>query len=334
MASENSTGGVATDHDKNSASLVTTDASSSAGPAVSASESSSTEVATSSGSSSAAPAAGSSGAESMTLRTLQQYRLMAADPQKVEPLTRDGTVAQFLAYVLEDRDEAIVVEALHTIVLLCASSSSRRQLARTYGLEPALRCLKMKDSGPEVLALADRALSELNRSAAPPAAAGATSSPGAAREKPRPAPRPKHKVVTLHVTGLVTDGDREELESLLVRVRGMISIVFDMGRGRCTCRVRDHVTVGTLGSAVDRTESMAAYQVVRGADGDSEELVPVSKRAKALERPQEEKLPEYLPEDDGDAPPAANAMAPGGFFKQASGWLSSASSYLSQSFYW
>ena len=261
---------------------------------------------------------------------------MAGDPAKVEPLTQDGTVAQFLAYVLEDRDEAIVTEALHTIVLLCRTDASRRQLARTYGLVPALQCLKMKDSGAEVLALADSALAELKRPVAVPVAgatAAAASSP--TRERPRLPPRPKHKVVTLHVTGLVTDTDRDELESLLVRVRGMISIVFDMGRGRCTCRVRDHVTVGTLGSAVDRTESMAAYQVVRGAEGDAEELVPVSKRAKALERPAEEKLPEYLPEDDADGVvPGAGAMAPEGFFKSATGWLSSASSYLSQSFYW
>lgn len=312
--------------DAGSSSATNTDAGSSADANTNAGTSSNAN--TDAGTSTAASTASAASAESMTLRTLQQYRLMAGDAAKVEPLTRDGTVAQFLAYVLEDRDEAIVTEALHTIVLLCRADASRRQLARTYGLEPALQCLKMKDSGAAVLALADQALAELNR----PAATRAASTP--TREKPRLPPRPKHKVVTLHVTGLVTDSDRDELESLLVRVRGMISIVFDMGRGRCTCRVRDNVTVGTLGSAVDRTETMAAYQVVRGADGDGEELVPVSKRAKALERPAEEKLPDYLPEDDGDVVPGAGAMATDGFFKQAGGWLTSASSYLSQSLYW
>jgi len=277
----------------------------------------------------------------MTLRTLQQYKQLAGDPEKVALLTRDGTVVQFLAYVLEDRDDAIVTAALQTIVLLCSTEDSRRQLRHTYGLQQALECLKMKDSPAEVLTLASEALTQLCRpepSGLSTLMGGGGDGPasviGSASQAPRP-PRSsrRSKVVTLHVAGLVTGDDREALEAHLVRVRGMVSIVFDMGRGRCTCRVREHVSVTSLAAAVDRTDSMAAYQVVKAGDGE-EELVPVSQRAKELERPHAEPLPEYLPEDEPDLAPGAGAVAPDGFFKQASGWISSASSFLGQSFYW
>ncbi|XP_037085741.1 armadillo repeat-containing protein 1-like [Pollicipes pollicipes] len=268
-------------------------------------------------------------AGNMTLQTLQQYKELAADKDKASLLAKDSTVVQFLAYVLEDRDDQIVGVALETLLLLCEAESSRRQLQQTYGLVQALECLRMRDCPAAVLSQTEAALAHLRRP-----------EPGqqdrqAARHRPRP-PSRRSKVVTLHVTGLVTPEDRDALEAALVRVRGLVSIVYDMGRGRCTCRVREHVSVAALGGAVDNTENMAAYHVVRRitADGEEEQLVAVSERARASEQARPEPPPEYLPEDDPDVTPGDGAVATGDFFKSATGWLSSASSYLSSAFYW
>ncbi|XP_037085002.1 armadillo repeat-containing protein 1-like [Pollicipes pollicipes] len=238
----------------------------------------------------------------------RQYKELAADKDKASLLAKDSTVVQFLAYVLEDRDDQIVGVALETLLLLCEAESSRRQLQQTYGLVQALECLRMRDCPAAVLSQTEAALAHLRRP-----------EPGqqdrqAARHRPRP-PSRRSKVVTLHVTGLVTPEDRDALEAALVRVRGLVSIVYDMGRGRCTCRVREHVSVAALGGAVDNTENMAAYHVVRRITAD-------------------EPPPEYLPEDDPDVTPGDGAVATGDFFKSATGWLSSASSYLSSAFYW
>ncbi|XP_069954234.1 armadillo repeat-containing protein 1 isoform X2 [Cherax quadricarinatus] len=143
----------------------------------------------------------------------------------------------------------------------------------------------------------------------------------------------KAKIVTLLIKGMVNPEHRKKVEEELVRVRGLISIVFDLGNSRVTCRVKRDLSVEKLAAAVARTETLLAQQVTTNSDGE-EEIIPLGKTAKDTTSPVEE-LPDYLPEEDTPVKDASSAMAPtGSFAETAATWLSTASNLLQKSFYW
>ena len=57
------------------------------------------------------------------------------------------------------------------------------------------------------------------------------------------------------------------MEEKLVRVRGLISIVFDLTRSRVVCRVKRDLSIEKLAVAVEKTETMKALQVVTTSSG-------------------------------------------------------------------
>ncbi|XP_042866982.1 uncharacterized protein LOC122249875 [Penaeus japonicus] len=143
----------------------------------------------------------------------------------------------------------------------------------------------------------------------------------------------KAKIVTLFIKGMVDPEHRKQVEEELVRVRGLISIVFDLGRSRVTCRVKRDLSIDKLAAAVARTEILSAQQVTTNANGD-EEILPLGSGSTDMTSPEDE-LPDYLPEDDIVVKDAKSAMAPTGSFKEtASSWFATASNLLQKSFYW
>ncbi|KAK8397201.1 hypothetical protein O3P69_004724 [Scylla paramamosain] len=145
----------------------------------------------------------------------------------------------------------------------------------------------------------------------------------------------KAKVVTLFIKGMVNQEHRQRVEEELVRVRGLISIVFDLTHSRVTCRVKRDLSVEKLAAAVARTETLAAHQVTTNDRGE-EEIIPLGKTpTDSTTTSPVEDLPDYLPEEDFDIKDAHSAMAPSGsFMETATTWISSASSFLQKSFYW
>lgn len=143
----------------------------------------------------------------------------------------------------------------------------------------------------------------------------------------------KAKIVTLFIKGMVAPEHRKQVEEELVRVRGLISIVFDLGRSRVTCRVKRDLSVDKLAAAVARTESLSAQQVTTNANGE-EEILPLGSGSSDMTSPVDD-LPDYLPEDDIVVKDSKSAMAPSGSFKEtASSWFATASNLLQKSFYW
>ncbi|XP_045617614.1 armadillo repeat-containing protein 1 [Procambarus clarkii] len=143
----------------------------------------------------------------------------------------------------------------------------------------------------------------------------------------------KAKIITLFIKGMVNPEHRKKVEEELVRVRGLISIVFDLGNSRVTCRVRRDLSVEKLATAVARTETLLAQQVTTNSDGE-EEILPLGKTPSDTTSPVED-LPDYLPEEDTPVKDASSAMAPSGsFMETATSFFSTASNLLQKSFYW
>lgn len=68
--------------------------------------------------------------------------------------------------------------------------------------------------------------------------------------------------------------DRELLERQLIKVQGVISIVFDASNSRVTLRSRPDLNVESVGQAVRKTQTMRAFLVNKNELGE-ETLKPI-----------------------------------------------------------
>ncbi|XP_068205082.1 armadillo repeat-containing protein 1-like [Palaemon carinicauda] len=363
--------------------------------------------------------------------TIHAYRELATDPAKRLALALDRTCIQFLAYVVADGEESLVLLAIKTLALIAEAKECRPSLANTFGVLESLqavtedeenygeevrteaaglftslqyaRCVKKSPSkesdkatpGAAVPDDVDSARSQgegKSRGEEKPPKTGSVSTPeksnsGSAsptRSEPKSesptkmsdnsessrrgssvdgdskslsvdepskssatqssvnkktsflgSSNSKAKIVTLFIKGMVNPEHRKQIEEELVRVRGLISIVFDMGHSRVTCRVKRDLSVEKLAAAVARTDLPTAQQVTTNADGE-EVMVPLGGDASTpgTTSPVDD-LPDYLPEEDHYVKANNSAMAPSGSFKEtASTWFTAASSLLQKSFYW
>jgi len=156
---------------------------------------------------------------------------------------------------------------------------------------------------------------------------------------------PKHRtrMVTLYVKGMTTPEHREAVEGALVRVRGLISLVFDVHRARIEARVRRVLELQRLGQAVERLDrGLGLFQVLAKRGGE-EVHIPLTSTPRSPSDPppsesETEPLPDYLPEEDDDCQPTDDpnsAVSTTGAIKEAASSLfSAAASYISSSFYW
>jgi len=141
----------------------------------------------------------------------------------------------------------------------------------------------------------------------------------------------KAKTITIQVSGLTTQDDRELLERQLIKVQGVISIVFDANNSRVTLRSRPDLSVEAVGQAVRKTQTMKAFLVGKNDVGEE-----VMKSIGDSNAPDESgsPLPDYLPEDDVPTEVSDKAVAPHGITETATNWISSAATFLQRSFYW
>ncbi|CAL4069326.1 unnamed protein product [Meganyctiphanes norvegica] len=143
----------------------------------------------------------------------------------------------------------------------------------------------------------------------------------------------KAKNVTLFVNGMVNADHRKLVEDELVRVRGLISIVFDLAHSRVTCRVKRDLSIEKLALAVARTDRLTAQHVIKGANGE-EVIQPFGGENTSALSPIDD-LPDYLPEEEDAVKQDGTEMATSGTFREtATSFLSTAANIIQKSFYW
>ncbi|RXG51738.1 Armadillo repeat-containing protein 1 [Armadillidium vulgare] len=298
--------------------------------------------------------------------TVQAYKELASDSAKCLALAMDQTCIQFLAYVVAEGSGTLVQTAVDTIELLSGTPECRPHLANTFGVLEALQ--EMADDARYSEELKNQAASlftclQFSRHIASKEKVktpeSETKEPSKEVEEKKENATPKlsskipcslmieskseksflgpfnsrAKTVTLFVNGMTTHKHRQEVEDELVRVRGLISIVFDLSKSRVTCRVKRDLSVDKLVAAVSRTETYTAQQVITGLDGE-ELVVKVGTERPNVISPVED-LPEYLPEEETPVRDSGSAIATSGSFREtASTFISAAASLIHNSFYW
>ncbi|KAB7503552.1 Armadillo repeat-containing protein 1 [Armadillidium nasatum] len=283
--------------------------------------------------------------------TVQAYKELASDSAKCLALAMDQTCIQFLAYVVAEGSGTLVQTAVDTLELLSGTPECRPHLANTFGVLEALQemadsdaryseelknqaaslftCLQFsrhiaskekvktpesetKEPSKEVEEKKENATPKLSSKISLQSTDSTKSESKSEKSFLGPF-NSRAKTVTLFVNGMTTHKHRQEVEDELVRVRGLISIVFDLSKSRVTCRVKRDLSVDKLVAAL----------VVKVGTERPNVISPV------------EDLPEYLPEEETPVRDSGSAIATSGSFREtASTFISAAASLIHNSFYW
>lgn len=139
----------------------------------------------------------------------------------------------------------------------------------------------------------------------------------------------KTHVIVLHVQGLLPE-TRAELEGILIRIEGLVSLVVDVEHQRATMRTLSYVTPKQIAEAIDKnTENLEARLVTRNKF-NQEFLVKLIQAGDS----DSEGLPEYLPEEEEEDDREGVVSLFTGLKQSASTLYKSTVEFLSNSFYW
>ncbi|PVD23408.1 hypothetical protein C0Q70_16677 [Pomacea canaliculata] len=253
-----------------------------------------------------------------------------------------------LVLVLSNPDLSVVTLALETLLLIAEDEASRPEMKSYIGMQEQLEALlKRCDCDNNIKILAERLLllltgmhtvtqTHLKDTSNIP-----TSRKPSCQKTVQELNGRGNKSVALQLHGVFDQADRDLCMRLLLKVKGVISITFDMTKKRCLLRVKFDVKPESLVRAIAKSMTMSARQIIKNENGD-ETLVSFNvsehqgTECVRHEKENEDLLPPYLSEDEkNDAEEDANAVSRGlTTDSTASKWFSAAASFLTNSFFW
>lgn len=269
------------------------------------------------------------------LAVVTQLKDLSADPLNRRAIVQDQGCLPGLILFLDHPNPQVVYTALQALRYLAECRVNRDQLKTELGMLLSLQNVVQKSTTPgETKLLASQVLELLQASGSDDAEPA--DGPVSSRRRARfflGSSNKRAKTVVLHIDGLDDPSHRVLCEEALLKIRGVISFTFQMATKRCVVRIRSDLKAEALASAIAATQVMTAQQVLKTETGD-EVLVPFALEGSSLDVEQNMKLPDYLPEDEGQNPEPDRAVShmstgPGG-----ASWLGAAANFLSQSFYW
>ncbi|PIK55982.1 putative armadillo repeat-containing protein 1 [Apostichopus japonicus] len=305
------------------------------------------------------------------LGVVRQLRDLAADPQNRRKIVHDQGCLPGLVLLLDHNEEEVVSTALEALRYLCECPGNRPIMKAELGMMFSLEeIMQMKSCANKAKILAKQIHQKLTATLSGPLHETKTQNTALNQQQQRrrsstAKPSSKgfflgtnkqnSKVVVLQVHGLKDQMCRKVCEDELLKVKGLVSFTFDMQKSRCTLRVKKEMRAETLVAAVARTTVMFADQVLKNEHGESVYLpldpssniichgwllsskIILSFGSKpALADKENTSLPEYLPEEDLPITGLDKAVTKPGLTcdDQGGSWLSTAATFISNSFYW
>lgn len=266
---------------------------------------------------------------------LVSLKTMAGDSKRRYFVIKDPTFLGGLVMVLSNPDVKIVTIALETLVLLAEVQEYRPKLCAFMGLTDQVEHLINREE-EKVSHLAEKLFDLLNQKpekCAPLKDSFNTSSTKTRTGVKKSSHGSRTKHIILQIRGLVVKNDKDVVMRLLLHVKGVISITFDLNQKRCILRTKQDVKPETLSQAVAKSQTMTAQQVVKDENGE-EKLVSFGSNMKEVDK-ENVTLPDYLPEDVDSPKAHTKPLAQNkDDTKKANGWLTSAASFITNSFYW
>ncbi|KAL6442971.1 hypothetical protein ACFW04_002757 [Cataglyphis niger] len=258
--------------------------------------------------------------------TLQTYRKLADDFANHDTILKDKTVLSYIAYVLEVPDIDVVTLALDILEIFVKNVDNYIHITSTFGVREALEALinKYSLSEPKLANRAQHIKDDIERMKPP-----IYNLRSRCRRVIEPKKLKTH-VIVLHVQGLLPE-TRSELEGILIRIEGLISLVVDVEHQRVTMRTLNFVTAKQIAEAIDKnTDNMEARLVTRNKF-NQEFLV---KLIQTGDNSDGEEMPDYLPEEEEEDDKEGVVSLFTGLKQSASSLYKSTTEFLSNSFYW
>ncbi|XP_075229946.1 armadillo repeat-containing protein 1-like [Lycorma delicatula] len=251
--------------------------------------------------------------------TVRTYRDLSADVENHLVLIKDKTMIQFLAYSLSSPDSEVIQSSLETLHNLIKNDRNKQILRSVFGVTEAIKATSERED-----------LSETNKEYASSLYDLLITNTPTHQGTPRTVSRRKlaTRVTTFQVQGLYPE-TRQELESLVVRIRGVVSVVLDVESQRCVVRSLQTLTPLEIAEEIAANTAMIPRLVLRNKH--NQEFLQNILADDINEN--EEELPPYL--EEGYEPVKDNAVLSFQTIKtNASSWLHAATSFLQNSFYW
>lgn len=280
-----------------------------------------------------------------SLSIVKELRRLAENPSHRDYILRNDVNSILIFVDPDEHNPEVVIEAVKALECLAEEASknnyTRRSMRNTVGLIESMKKIEEREGyPPDCKASAMSIQHFLNTDRTP------VTSPGDSvltRAVPHTQKRTKEsvrflggntkaKVVTLQIDGLIDQDRRQMCVDELIRVKGVVSLTFNMKLKRCFVRARTELAAEVLGNAVKATKVMEASQVVKTEDG-GELIVPLQKAD------EDEEVPDYLDEDAGDSPSKDDhAVARQNAGKGGSGfgntWFGSIVNAVNKNLYW
>ncbi|XP_012522513.1 armadillo repeat-containing protein 1 [Monomorium pharaonis] len=257
--------------------------------------------------------------------TLQTYRKLADDFANHDTILKDKTVLSYIAYVLEVPDLDVVTLALDILEIFVKNVDNYIHITSTFGVRESLEAVINRYSldEPKVASRAQHIKDDIERMKPPIYNL---------RSRCRRVIEPKKlrtHVIVLHVQGLLPE-TRAELEGILIRIEGLVSLVVDVEHQRVTMRTLSYVTAKQIAEAIERHADNMEARLVTKNKFNQEFLVKLIQEGDT----DSEGLPEYLPEEEEEDNKEGVVSLFTGLKQSASSLYKSTTEFLSNSFYW
>ncbi|CAL1546633.1 unnamed protein product [Lymnaea stagnalis] len=280
----------------------------------------------------------------VTADAIAAMKSMALDPRKRAALAKDATCIGGLVIVLSNADTTIVKEALQTLLLLSECQEACTFLKNHVGmldqLETILNGCEKDETVMRLAELLHTKLSETSdtsSNASMPLKDLSNVSRQSTHVKNLSAQgHSKAKSIVLQIKGFHEKSDRDLCARLLLKVKGVISITFDITKKRCILRTKMDVKPETLILAIAKSMTMTAQQVVRNEKGEESFVCFDTIQHHVSQDKENEDLPDYLSDDSDSTFVEEKAIKrpTEEDKKKSSGWFSMAANFLSNSLYW
>ncbi|XP_076622425.1 armadillo repeat-containing protein 1 isoform X2 [Colletes latitarsis] len=259
--------------------------------------------------------------------TLETYKKLALDVANHDTILKDKTVLSYIAYVLEVPDVEIMTLSLDILELFVKNVDNYVHITSTFGVREALDAIinKYNIDEPKIANRAQYIKNDIERMKPP-----IYNLRSRCRRVIEPKKLKTH-VIVLHVQGLLPE-TRSDLESILIRIDGLVSLVVDVEHQRVTMRTLSYVTAKQIAEAIqNNTENMEARLVTRNKF-NQEYLVPLINIEDSCDT---DDMPDYLPEEDDQEDEKEGVVSLfTGLRQSASSLYKSTTEFLQNSFYW
>ncbi|XP_069477217.1 armadillo repeat-containing protein 1 [Ambystoma mexicanum] len=268
------------------------------------------------------------------LAVVNQLRDLSSDPLNRRAIVQDQGCLPGLILFLDHPNPQVVYSALLALRYLAECRANREKMKSELGMMLSLQNVIQKSTSPGDTKFLSNEVYEILQSSSNTEYESA-SEINSRRRKAQfflGTTNKRAKTVVLHIDGLDDTSRRSLCEDALLKIKGVISFTFQMAIQRCVVRIRSDLKAEALATAIASTKVMKAQQVVKGDSGE-EMLVPFQDTSVEVE--QNTDLPDYLPEDESPSKEQDKAVSRvGSHMEGGSSWFSTATNFLSRSFYW